>query len=66
MCIFVILVIVKILLSSRFCGPFIFSDETLYNRVTKNIVRSALYGNIGSFSPWYQFLLSLGYHISNN
>jgi hypothetical protein len=60
------MVIVKILLSSRFCGPFIFPDETLYNRVAKNIVHGTLYGNVGSFSPWDQFLLSLAYHISNN
>jgi len=63
---FVILVIVKILLSSRFCGPFIFPDETLYNSIAQSIVYGKLYGKLGSFSPGYPFLLSLAYHISNN
>ena len=63
---FVILVIVKILLSSRFCGPFIFPDETLYNTIAQSIVHGKLYGKLGSFSPGYPFLLSLAYHISNN
>ena len=63
---FVILVIVKILLSSRFCGPFIFPDETLYNSIAQSIVHGKLYGKLGSFSPGYPFLLSLAYNISNN
>src|ERR1035437_323470 len=63
---FVILVIVKILLSSRFFGPFIFPDETLYNSIAQSIVHGKLYGKLGSFSPGYPFLLSLAYNISNN
>src|SRR5208283_1256774 len=63
---FVILVIVKIILSSRFLGPFIFPDETLYNSIAQSIVHGKLYGKLGSFSPGYPFLLSSAYHISNN
>ena len=63
---FIILSAVKILLSFRFCGPFIFPDETLYNSIAQSIVHGNLYGKLGSFSPGYPFLLSLAYCISKN
>ncbi len=63
---FVMLVVIKILLSLSYAGPFIFPDETVYNSVAKNIVHGKLYGKFGAFSPGYPFLLSLAYHISNN
>ena len=63
---FVMLVVVKTLLSLSYAGPFILPDEILYNSVAQNIVHGKLYGNLGAFSPGYPFLLSLAYHISNN
>jgi Dolichyl-phosphate-mannose-protein mannosyltransferase len=63
---FVMLVVIKILLSLSYAGPFIFPDETVYNSVAQNIVHGKLYGKFGAFSPGYPFLLSLAYHIFNN
>ena len=64
--IFMIIVIIKILLSTNFYAPFIVPDEYIYDNNAFLLSTGHFYPSMGTVPPLYQIILSLSYHVSND
>jgi len=64
-CIFLTIIIIKLLLSTAFYAPFI-SDESVYTNETKILSNGTLYPHMGQQPPLYLFFLSIAYIISDD
>jgi hypothetical protein len=63
--IFILIIIIKILLSLNFYAPFLIPDEIGYDNNAHMLSEGHLYPSMGAQPPLYQLILSLSYHISN-
>lgn len=64
---FILLVLIKILLSLNFYAPFVYGDEIVYDSLAHNLLEGKLYPNFGpSVSPGYPLFLSIAYIISDD
>lgn len=63
---FLLIVIIKIILSMRFYSPFILYDEIFYDSLARNILNGKLYPIIGvTRSPGYPLILSIAYLLTD-
>lgn len=64
---FVLLILIKIVLSINFYAPFIYMDEIIYDSLAQNLKEGKLYAKIGgSYPPGYPLFLSIAYWVAND
>jgi len=67
--VFLLLIIVKILISSYFRSPWIFADETVYAETARNILHGEFYSKLKycqTYPPGYSLFLSIVYLFFDN
>lgn len=64
---FLVIVIIKIILSLKFYSPFILNDELYYDSMAKNVLNGQLVPILGGArSPGYPIILSIAYLLSGD
>jgi hypothetical protein len=66
---FLLIIIVKIVISFYFKSPWIFADETVYAETARNILKGEFYSKLQypqTYPPGYSFFLSIAYLLFDN
>lgn len=64
---FLLVILVKVVLSFNFLAPFIYMDEIIYDSLAQNLVEGKLYAKLGgSYPPGYPLFLSIPYFLSED